>query len=150
MTQLIKFDKPAEYYVEQVLQSIREGEQNPLDIWINKSKFDKIMKGISSNDDILDATLREFSKYNSKCIEYGGAKLEQCEVGVKYDYSNCGDPIIDELLKKQEEIAAKIKERQKTLINLPDSGLVDPESGAFIYPPSRSSKTTIKVTLKKK
>ena len=42
MTEAIAtFKKPVQYYVGQVLDSIRSGEQNPLDIHINRVKIEK-------------------------------------------------------------------------------------------------------------
>ena len=45
---------------------------------------------------------------------------------------------------------ADIKEKEKILRALPASGLTDPDTGEIFYPPARSSKTTLKVTFKKR
>lgn len=148
MNELKRFEKPVSYYVEQVLESIREGEQNPLDIHISRVKLEKILKGINDNQEIQDAVIKEFDTYGEKIIEYKGAVLQQQEAGVKYDFSLCGDAVMEELLKQEEELKLKIAERAKFLKGLPTSGMVDPETGAFIYPPAKSSKTIIKTTLK--
>ena len=55
---------------------------------------------------------------------------------------------MDEYLRQLDDMKLKMKEREKFLKNIPVSGIVDPETGSFIYPPSKSSKTTIKTTLK--
>lgn len=148
MSELIKFDKPVSFYVKQVLNSIREGEQNPLDVHLSRVKMEKILKGINDNPEIQEAVMREFEKHGQKNLEYNGVLLQQQESGVKYDFSGCGDAVMDEYLKQQEELKEKIKEREKFLKNIPSSGVVDPETGAFIYPPAKSSKTIIKTTLK--
>lgn len=148
MNEIIKFEKPVSYYVEQVLNSIREGEQNPLDIHLSRVKFEKILKSLNENAEIQEAVMNEFQKYGQRTVEYNGAILQQQEAGVKYDYSGCSDPVMDDLLRKEEEIKTKMKERAKFLQNIPASGIVDPETGAFIYPPAKSSKTIIKTTLK--
>nr|WP_193617486.1 hypothetical protein [Odoribacter sp. OF09-27XD] len=144
----MKFDRPASFYVEQVLQSIQEGEQNPLDILLSRVKMEKIIKGISDHPDIQNAIMTEFEKYGAKNFEYKGALLQQQEAGVKYDFSGCGDPVMDEYLKQETELKQKMAERTKFLKNIPASGIVDPETGSFIYPPAKSSKTIIKTTLK--
>ena len=148
MSELLKFEKSASFYVEQVLNSIREGEQNPLDVHLSRVKMEKILKGINDNSDIQDAVMKEFEKYGERTVEYKGALLQQVETGVKYDYSGCNDPVMDNYLKLQEELKDKIKERAKFLNNLPTSGVVDPETGAFVYPPGKSSKTTIKTIIR--
>lgn len=148
MNKLIKFEKPVSYYVDQVLNSIREGEQNTLDVHLSRAKMEKILKGINDNPEIQEAVMHEFEKYGQKNIEYKGALLQQQESGVKYDYSGCGDYLMDSYLKQQEELKEKMKEREKFLKNIPASGIVDPETGVFVYPPAKSSKTIIKTILK--
>lgn len=148
MNEIIKFEKPVSFYVEQVLNSIREGEQNPLDIHLTRVKFEKILKALNDNTEIQEAVMNEFQKYGQRTVEYNGAILQQQEAGVKYDYSGCCDPMMDDLLRKEEEVKEKMKERAKFLQNIPTSGIVDPKTGAFIYPPAKSSKTIIKTTLK--
>ena len=147
MNELARFDKPVSYYVDMVLKSIQEGEQNPLDIHLSRVKLEKILKGINENPDIQDSVIREFEKYGERTVNYKGAVLQQQEAGVKYDFSGCGDPIIEDLLKRQEELKEKINERVKFLKFIPESGIVDPETGAFIYPPAKTSKTIIKTTM---
>lgn len=148
MNELVKFEKPVSYYVEQVVKSIQDGEQNPLDVHLYRVKMEKILKGINDNPDIQDAVMKEFEKYGERTVEYKGALLQQQESGVKYDFSGCGDPVMDEYIRQLDDLKLKMKEREKFLKNIPVSGIVDPETGSFIYPPSKSSKTTIKTTLK--
>lgn len=148
MNDLIKFEKPVSHYVDQVLQSIHKGEQNPLDIHLSRVKMEKILKGINDNPEIQEAVMREFEKYGQKNVEYKGALLQYQESGVKYDYSGCGDSLMDSYINEMESIKEKMKEREKFLKNIPATGVVDPETGAFIYPPAKSSKTIIKTTLK--
>ncbi len=148
MNELAKFEKPVSYYVDQVVKSIQDGEQNPLDVHLSRVKMEKILKEINDNPDIQDAVMKEFEKYGERIVEYKGALLQQQEAGVKYDFSGCGDPVMDEYLRQLDDMKLKMKEREKFLKNIPVSGIVDPETGSFIYPPSKSSKTTIKTTLK--
>lgn len=146
--QIMRFEKPVSYYVNQVLKSIQNGEQNPLDIQLSRVKLEKILKGINENQEIQEAVIKEFEKYGDRIVEYKGALLQIQESGVKYDFSGCNDTIMNGYIKQLEELKSKIKEREKFLKNIPESGVVDPETGVFMYPPSKSSKTTIKTTLK--
>lgn len=145
---LIKADKPVSFYVEQVLASIHEGWQNPLDIHINKAKLEKILQGISEHPEINEAIVKEFQKYGERTVNYKGALLQQQESGVKYDFSSCGDPLMEEYQKQLKSLNEKIKERAKFLKTIPVSGTIEPGTGTFIYPPVKSSKTIIKTTLK--
>ena len=70
--------------------------------------------------------------------------------GVKYDYSGCNCQALDDLYKMRDAVMADIKEKEKLLRALPASGLTDPDTGEIFYPPARSSKTTLKVTFKKR
>ncbi len=148
MNELIRFEKPVSYYVEQVLQSIENGEQNALDVHIFRVKMEKILKGINENPDIQEAIMKEFEKYGERVFTYKGALLQIQESGVKYDYSGCGDPVMEDYMKQKEKLDAKMKERAKFLQNIPSSGIVEPDTGVFIYPAAKSSKTIIKTTLK--
>ena len=93
MNELAKFEKPVSYYVDQVVKSIQDGEQNPLDVHLSRVKMEKILKEINDNPDIQDAVMKEFEKYGERIVEYKGALLQQQEAGVKYDFSGCGDPV---------------------------------------------------------
>ena len=84
--ELVKFEKPVSYYVEQVVKSIQDGEQNPLDVHLSRVKMEKILKGINDNPDIQDAVMKEFEKYGERTVEYKGALLQQQESGVLLKY----------------------------------------------------------------
>jgi hypothetical protein len=96
---------------------------------------------------LMDAVEKEggksFEKYN--------AKFQVKEAGTKYDYSVCGDPVVIELQAAADKATADLKARQEFLQAVPISGLVitDPESGETntVYPPAKSSTTTVSVTL---
>ncbi|WP_418412972.1 hypothetical protein [Alistipes putredinis] len=86
---------------------------------------------------------------SGKSHQFGDCRLEEAEVGVKYDYADCGDSKLYDMYATLESLKADIKERETMLRQLPVSGLADPETGEMLYPPVRSSKTSIKTTFKK-
>lgn len=106
------------------------------------------IKAFKDNEEIRDITLRELSQYG-KSHQFGDCRLEEAEVGVKYDYADCGDSKLYDMYATLESLKADIKERETMLRQLPVSGLADPETGEMLYPPVRSSKTSIKTTFKK-
>ena len=53
------------------------------------------------------------------------------------------------MYKTLEALKADIKEREEMLKKLPSTGMADPDTGEVLFPPARSSKTTIKTTFKK-
>jgi len=104
----------------------------------------------------------EFKKYvRSEIEKYEGAKFtsprgvkfETMEAGIRYDYTKCGDPIYEALAKEMEVLQAKVKERQEFLRAVPKDGLdvLDSDSGELVkvYPPSKTSTSTYKITLPK-
>lgn len=81
-----------------------------------------------------------------------GARFECSETGVKYDFEVCGDSEWEELNTKVIQYKEMLSEREKFLKTIPKDGLdiLNEESGEVskIFPPSKSSTSTVKVTLK--
>ena len=130
------------------ISAIADGNIDPITAHISLSRMETAIQQVKSDDRVKDITLRELAKYGKKHT-FGDCTLEECEAGVRYDYSMCNDDELAELEAMKREIEQRIKSRQATLKALPISGLADPNTGAMIYPPAKSSKTTIKTTFKK-
>ena len=81
------------------------------------------------------------------------SKLELAEVGVKYDYSQCNDPKLNQMELDYEALGNKISDRKEFLKTLNPKGLteVDEETGETntLYPPSKTSKSSVKCTIVK-
>ncbi len=146
---LLRESTPASELAARAITSVVNGEVDPITAHINISRMEAAIKLFKDDTQVRDITLRELSKYGKK-HSFGDCMLEECESGVKYDYSMCGDSKLAAMYATMEALKADIKEREAMLRNLPVSGMADPESGEVIFPPSRSSKTTIKTTFKKK
>lgn len=139
-------------FVEQIIEQVHEGEQDPIKVHLQLKCAEDIIKQITGNDvfksDLLDAC----DKQGGKSFMYQSAKFEKKEVGVKYDYSQCNDAKLAELEAQAAQISEELKARQALLKTAPQSGLIitDPESGETytVYPPSKTSTTSIAVTLK--
>lgn len=115
------------------------------------SKVEMLIKEIKSNKDYIDNLRDEVSKFGKQVITSSGTKIELAEVGVKYDYSNCGDETYKKMLSQFEILETAIKERQDFLKTIPLSGievLYDDEI-VRLYPPSKSSTSSIKTTISK-
>jgi hypothetical protein len=133
---------------QQAINAITEGVINPITAHINLSRMEAAIKQVKDNGQVKDITLRELAKYGKK-QSFGDCTLEEVEAGVKYDYSGCNDSTLAELEDMKARIDAQIKERQQMLKCIPVSGMVSPDTGEVVYPPAKSSKTTIKTTFKK-
>ena len=95
----------------------------------------------------------ELHKYPSKePVVINGNTFKLKEAGTKYDYTNCGDTILLDLLKELEVLNEKIKERQKFLKSIKEVEIVvDKNTGELLElrPPIKTSVTTFTLTFNK-
>ena len=116
----------------------------------NLAKMDLLIKEIKDNPNYKDYILNEVSKYGNSHVTASGTKLEVAEVGTKYDYTKSNDPELKELEEQKAIIDFKIKERQTFLKSLkqPMEVLFSDEL-VTLYPPAKTSTTSIKTTISK-
>lgn len=138
-------------FVDQLVNEVKEGNVNPLNIHLQIKCMEDIVKQLTGNKEYQDALLEEAGKHG-KSFEYHSAKIEIKEVGVKYDFSQCDDVKLAEYNNSLNEWKEKVKDRESFLRTAPSKGTVitDEESGETytIYPPSKSSTTSVTVSLK--
>jgi len=108
-----------------------------------KSALDKVLK----DKEIDQCAVDEADKYGHKTFDDFGVSFQVKETGVKYDYANCGDIELNDLLLKQAELTAKIKAREGYLKKIKEP-VPNTETGEMINPPAKSSKTKVCITLK--
>jgi hypothetical protein len=116
------------------------------------TKMETLCKEIRGNREFIDFVRDEIEKHGKELTTANGVKLELAEVGTKYDYSQCNDDVLSELEFQLTIIEAKIKERQNFLKTLPVRGMEIIKDGgevALIFPPSKSSTSSYKTTIKK-
>ena len=116
------------------------------------SVMENFIKELRSNKQFSDYVRDEITK-NGKQIETQSAKLELAETAIKYNFDNCSDPIYQKLEQQLQSVEADLKDRKEFLKTVPVSGLsiINEETGELntIYPPSKQSTSTYKITLKK-
>lgn len=115
------------------------------------AKMEYFIKELKSHPGYIDYAREEVAKFGKEVKMPGGTKIELAEVSVRYDYSKCGDPVLTKLTETLEEIETEIKERQAMLRMVSASGMeivVDDEL-VRVFPPSKSSTSSIKTTLSK-
>lgn len=138
-------------FVEDVLLRIENGSIDQIKVHLQLKCFEDIFKQITENKD-YKTTLLQAAEHNGKKFTQNNAEFSVKEVGVKYDYSNCGDIVCNELMAQSAKIGDELKVRQKFLQTVPLSGLVvtNEETGetSKVYAPSKSSTTAVAVTLK--
>ena len=136
-------------FAQSVINSAKDGLISPLKLHLQVKCLEDLIKQITSNPDYKELTLDEAYKFG-KTFEQYNAKFEIKEMGVKYDFSVCGDPIINDLLEQQATLDMQIKERQKFLKTIPAAGLqtLIEDEVVTLYPPVKTSTTSISVNLK--
>lgn len=140
-------DTPADI-AKSAIEAVVEGWVDPIVAYTNISKMEAAIATFKKDDKVKEITMREIEKY-PKNHTWGDVKLEIVEAGVKYDYSECGDSQLAELYRMRQALDADIKEREAFLKSVPISGVAIPDTGEMVYPPEKTSKTTIKTTIKK-
>lgn len=125
--------------------------------------FEKLKEVISGDSQAKDPADREgdkelkgmvreeIAKWNGKFTSSRGVKFENAEVGIKYNFSQCNDPVLVELEANAKDALEKLKERQDFLKKLPAAGIEirHEDELVAIYPPSKSSTSSYKITLPK-
>lgn len=136
-------------FSDQVIQAVQNGEVNPLKIRIWLKTMEEIIDRVKKETN--EHQLKEADKYTERSFEYAGAKIEKSELGTKYDYSICNDPVHIQLKKLLEEADKQLKERETFLKSLREPLIiVDEGSGEVVKvsPPSKKSTTGLKVSIK--
>lgn len=136
-------------FAQSVINNAKEGLLNPLKLHLQVKCLEDLIKQITSNPSYRELTLDEAYKYG-KTFEHYNAKFEIKEMGVKYDYSVCNDPVYNSLKIELEALQEKIKAREMVLKSISPQGLqtLIEDEVVTLYPPNKTSTTTISVNLK--
>ena len=138
-------------FTQQIVDGVVNGNLNPLNVHLQIKAMEELCKNIWDSVEYKEVVISEASKHKGG-QKYLGNVISVAEAGVKSDYSSCGDDVINDLLNQKALLDVKIKERETFLKAVPTEGMdiLDAETGNVtrIYPPTKTSTTTVKVTLK--
>lgn len=111
--------------VSEAVVSIQDGWTDPVDALIYAKKGELFFKELIEKVKPLaeDTQIgKDFRKY--------GVEISEAMQGVKYDFSECGDVVLNELMVQKIELDAKVKERQEFLKTVKGTmELVDTDTG---------------------
>jgi len=141
-TQIDKFS-------DDLIQSVKEGEANPLEVLVFLKAFEKVSERVQK--EIKENVLTEASKYPENSFELLGNKVEKAELGTKYNYSVCGDPVYMRRTQILAEAQEQVKERESFLKTIKQPiTIIDDESGEIVtvQAPVKTSTTGIKITIR--
>lgn len=133
-----------------MINSVLDGEIDPIKAVVQAKSLVETLTLSIKDKGVNDLVLREVEKYGKQTSK-DGATIAIKEVGSKWDYSECGDPIYNRLSAKKAEIEEKLKEREALLKATKEPRTeVDEETGEVytVNPPSKSSTTSYAITFK--
>lgn len=136
-----------ESFAAAIVSEIKEGNIDPLKIHMQLKSAEHLLKSTNENPEYKSLLLDAAEKHGKKFETYN-AEFQIKEAGTKWDYSNCGDDKLIELEFRINALTDQLKARQKFLQTIPAAGIADPETGAMLYPATKSSTTIVQCTLK--
>ena len=152
---------PSRVAVSQFQEGLRlryaTGELSALDV-ITKAKVAmKYLESIVGDGykekgivEIKEGARDEAERYGERAFVYNGLTVELAEVGARWDYSVCNDPVLARLTQALEEAKAEVKAREDFLKALQSTHEeVDTETGELIQvnPPIKRSTSSIRVMM---
>jgi len=115
--------------------------------------MENFIKEIKSQPEYIALVRDEVAKSGKIFSTPSGTKIELAEVGTKYDFSNCEDQLLLIMEQQAVVLSEKVEARKAMLKTVPLSGMLvtDEETGDTykVYPPSKTSTSSYKVTLAK-
>lgn len=113
--------------------------------------MENFIKEVRSSKDFTEYVREEVSKNGKDITNPSGAKIELAETGTKYDYSGCNDSALIEVESNLVEIESLISDRKAWLKTIPAEGMevVIGDEIVRVYPPTKTSTSSYKITLSK-
>jgi hypothetical protein len=132
-----------------IIETVLNGNINPLDLPVKKKCIEMALDQAMKNEKVQEVLIEEIRKHG-KHADHFGAKLEVIEAGTKYHFDKCNDPDLRALEAEAAIINAKATARKELLKKLSPEGetILKDDEVIQIYPPTKTSTTTIKITMK--
>lgn len=145
-------------FVSNVITRIENGEVDALKIQLQLKSTESMMEMFSDVKKFPNTASRYKDLLMTAAERYGkkftlhNSEFQIKEAGVSYNYEQCNDPEITALHSLLKTVKADVKIREDFLKTVPAKGLqvLDSSTGELntIYPPSKSSVTTLQTTLR--
>ena len=136
-------------FVADVVDRLLQGNADPIKVHLQVKAMEDMVKSLNDNKDYKSLLLDAVEKNGKKFTAFN-AEFNIREVGVKYDYSKCGDIELTQLQAELDALSERIKAKQKFLQTVPQAGIeiLHEDELIKVYPPSKTSTTSVAVTLK--
>lgn len=138
----------ADLFADKLISEVKDGQVNPLELHVKLTALQRALDKVKK--EIVPMTIKEAEKYSSRNFSAYNSKLEISELGVKYDYSGCGDAEWEHYKQIEESAAASRKGREEFLKAIKgETEIMNSLTSEMIKvsPPVKSSTTGLKVTL---
>ena len=110
--------------------------------------MEEFAKAVRKDERYIHFLRDELAKHHGRLLTGSGAKIEICEAGVQYDYSNNAEwRGLDERINELQQEKNLLEEKLRKIA--PGRMAVDPETGEVIEGPMKTSKSTYRITLSK-
>lgn len=131
-------------FARQIKEIILNGEVNSLDFRIHLKAIENFIEAVTKDKEVKEVVLGEAEKHGSKTFEKLNAKINICESGVKYTYS---DAKLEAMNVRKLKLDTEIKARQAMLKELKEP-VIDQKTGEILLvPANKTSSTIVKITL---
>ena len=137
-----------ENFAQQLEQGLESGNIVASELLRFQKALEKVFDKIKPT--LIECAINEIEKYEKNAI-IKNTEFSIVEAGVKYDYSDCNDHVLNNLMLDMDYLKGKIKSREAMLKSLTEPmQIIDEVTGevSTIYGPKKSSSTTIKVSFK--
>jgi hypothetical protein len=148
LSQLPETKKQIETFAYSLEQGLINGQIIASDLLRFQKAMEKVFEKIKPT--LIENALNEISNFEKNPI-IKGSEFSIVEAGVKYDYSDCNDIEYNMLTTQIEALKSTLKDRETFLKSIKQPmQMIDENSGEVftIYPPKKTSTTTLKVTFK--
>ena len=136
-----------EGFVVGLVEEINEGREYALDVFVAAKRWQRTIETLISN---IDKQVVEEAGRQGKRFSHQGVTLEVRELGSRWFYDKCNDPIFNKLAAEKNALSEVEKERQAFLKSLKAAmTIVDEETGEVfrVIPARKESKTGVVATL---
>lgn len=135
-------------FSDQVIESVKQGEVDPLAVYTQIKAFVKASERILK--EISDNVLTAADKYPGNEFEYMGNKMQKGSVYTTYDFTACHDAEWEQFKATETQAADRRKERETFLkaLTKPLDYINDDGEAVTIYPPTKKETPGIKLTIK--
>ena len=148
LSQLPETKQQIETFAYSLEQGLINGQIVASDLLRFQKAMEKVFEKIKPT--LIENALNEISQYEKNSV-IKGSEFSIVEAGVKYDYSDCNDLEYNTLTIQLEALKSTLKDRETFLKAIKQPlQMVDETSGECytLYPPKKTSTTTLKVTFK--